>query len=159
MQPKHKPITVKRGCVTVKIYRTKSALGYQSFQIADYSSGARKLRAFADLAQAKREAGLIADRMSQGDLDVLSLRSEDRAAYLRAVEALRGTGTPLEVAAVHYAEACKILGGDSGIEAARFYAKKHPAKLPRKLVGEVVQELIAAKQSGGLSALYLGDLR
>ncbi|MBM3840279.1 MAG: hypothetical protein FJ398_20405 [Verrucomicrobia bacterium] len=159
MISKNKPITIKRGFVTVKIYRTRSALGYESFQMADYSSGRRKIRTFSDLLEAKKEAGLIADRMSHGDLDVLTLRSEDRAAYLRAVEALRGTGFPLEVAAVQFAEASKILGGDSIIEAARFYAKRHPAKLPKKLVSEVVVELVEAKKTAGLGDRYLNDLR
>ena len=76
-------------------------------------------------------------------MDVLSLRSQDRAAYLRAVEALGPTGTPLEVAAVQYSEAVKLLEGDCLLEALKFYRKHHPNKLPAKTVGEVIEEFLS----------------
>jgi hypothetical protein len=42
------PVTVKVGNITVKIYRTKSAVGYISYQVADYSQGKRRVLTFAD---------------------------------------------------------------------------------------------------------------
>lgn len=105
------------------------------------------------------EAETIATKLSEGELNVLTLRSEDRLAYVRAVEALKPTGVPLEIAALQFAEAAKILEGASLLDAARHFAKQHPNKLPRKLVSEVVTELVAAKEADRLSAVYLKDLR
>ena len=42
---------------------------------------------------------------------MLTLRNEDRLAYVRAVEALKPTGVPLEMAALQFAEMVKILEG------------------------------------------------
>ena len=64
---------------------------------------------------------------------MLTLKSEARLSYVRAVEALKPTGVPLEMAALQFAEALKVIDGGSLLEAARFYAKQHPHKLRRKL--------------------------
>jgi integrase len=158
------PLPIKRGSVTVKIYRTESKSteskkGYVSFQLADYSSGKRKVRTFADLDEARREAEFIATKAANGEAAILELTSADRAAYVRSKQVLEPTGAALEVAAAHYAEAFKILGGDHLLEAARYFAKRNPANFPAKAVSEVVEELLAAKQSGGASDRYLQDLR
>ena len=50
------PLPVKRAGVTVTIYRVEGAAGYLSYQVADYSKGARQLRSFSDLEKAKRES-------------------------------------------------------------------------------------------------------
>src|SRR4051812_39892537 len=114
---KAEPLKVQVGSVTVKIYRTKSATGYESFQVADYSSGKRVLRTFADEAEARREAKVIAKAISKGEAAVLSLTNQDKAAYVRALDNLKPTGTRIEIATLHFAEAFKILGGDRLLEA------------------------------------------
>jgi len=63
------------------------------------------------------------------------------------------------MAALQFAEAVKVLDGGSILEAARFYAKQNPNKLPRKHVPDVLAELLKAKQADGMSAVYLKDLR
>jgi hypothetical protein len=113
---------------------------------------------FSDLELAVTEAEIIANKLSTGELDVLTLKSEDRFAYVRAVEALKPMGVPLEIAALQFVEASKILEGASLLDAVRYYAKQHPNKLPRKMVGEVLTELLAAKEADGLSGVYLKDL-
>ena len=47
--------------------------------------------------------------MANGELDVLSLRNEDRRVYIRAVENLKDTGVGLETATKQYAEALAML--------------------------------------------------
>ncbi len=152
------PITVKRGHTVVKIYLTPSR-GCESFTVVHYLGNQRKRTSFADLGLAQTEAETIATKLSTGEVDVLTLTSADRLAYVRAVEALKPTGQPLEVAAIHYAEAFKILEGDSIIEAARYFAKRHPSKMPKKTVPEIVQELLETKEQDGVSDVYLKDLK
>jgi len=97
MKAKRKPILVRRGNITVRIYPyPKNGATY--YNVADYSSGKRMFLGFSELKRAKTEAALIATRMSTGDQDVLELRSADRAAYLRASQLLRPTEVPLESA-------------------------------------------------------------
>jgi len=64
--------------------------------------------------------------------------------YLRALKALKSTGTALDLAAHQSAESVKVLEGASLLEAARLYIHRHPTKLPRKSVEEVVRSLSAA---------------
>jgi integrase len=152
------PITVKRGHTVVKIYRTPSR-GCEAFTVSYYLGDKRQRVTFADLGLAMTEAETVATKLSTGELDVLTLTSNNRLAYVRAVEALKPTGQPLEVAAIHYAEAFKILDGDNIIEAARYFAKRHPSKMPQKTVMEVIHELLVTKEQDGVSDVYLKDLR
>ena len=66
---------------------------------------------FADLDLARLEAETTANKLSTGELDVLTLTSENRLSYVRAVEALKPSGVPLEMAAMQFAEASKLLDG------------------------------------------------
>lgn len=157
MGRRKKPVRVKRGNVTVRIYHVKTH-GSDSYQVADYSGGTRKLRSFATMSAARKEAELIARRLSKGDGDVLALRSADRAAYLRAIEVLRPTGVPIELAAVLFADAHQKLGGRSLAEAIDFFIKHNATALPQKAVAEVYRELVAAKRADGASPMYIKDL-
>ena len=151
-------MTVKRGHTVVKIYQTPSR-NCEAFTVVHYLGDKRQRKSFADLGLAMTEAETIANKLSTGELDVLKLTNADRLAYVRAVEALKPTGQPLEVAAIHYAEAFKILEGDSIIEAARYFAKRHPSKMPKKTVPEVVQALLESKEQDGVSDVYMKDLK
>ncbi len=153
-----KPIAVKVGNVTVKIYRVRTH-GRVSFQVADYSSGRRKLRSFSDERQARDEATNIAIKLSKGEGIALELSGSDRAAYVRAVELLRPTGVAFELAAAQFADAHRKLGGRSLTDAIDFYLKRNPSILPRKTVTEVFEEFLGAKQADGASAIYIKDLR
>ncbi len=151
-------MVVKRGHTIVKIYLTPSR-GCDAYTVVHYLGGKRQRTTFAKLDLAKTEAEVIANKLSTGELDVLTLTSENKFSFVRAVEALRPTGVPLEIAAMQFAEAHKLLDGGSLLEAARFYSKQHPHRLPKKMVPEIVAELLQAKESDGMSAVYLKDLR
>ena len=64
------------------------------------------------------EAEVAACQMTNGDLDVLTLTSADRAAYLRARQLLDPLGIGIEAGAAHLADAVKKLGGVSLAETA-----------------------------------------
>ena len=60
-------MTVKRGSVTVRIYRQKSIRGYTTFMVAHYAADGRLERAsFADLEEARTHAQDVADRLNHG---------------------------------------------------------------------------------------------
>ena len=152
------PITVKRGHTTVKIYRTPSR-GCDAYTVSYYLGDQRVRKTFADLGLATTEAETVATKLSTGEVNVLTLTSGDRLSYVRAIEALKPTGVSLEMAAMQFAEAHEILEGRSVVEAARYSAKKNPIWLPKKLVPEVVTEMIEAKTADGMSKYYTSDLK
>ena len=84
-----------------------------SFTVAYYFVGKRQRRTFADLEPAKQEAELAATKICAGELDVLQLTSEDRTAYVRAMEMLKPLGTPLELAVMQFVEEAALLEGAS----------------------------------------------
>ncbi|MDA7645743.1 site-specific integrase [bacterium] len=67
----------------------------------------------------------------------------------------------------NFAEACRILGGDWVIEAAKFYRERNDSRTESKTVEQVVFEFLEAKKTRqqsegnerGLSPRYLQDLR
>jgi integrase len=156
--PKTWPKVVERGHSIVKIYRTPSN-GCDQFTLVYYLGEKRIRKTYSDYGKAFTDAETTATKLSEGELNVLELKGEARMAYARAVEILRPTGVPLEMAAMIFAESHRILGDAIHVDAARFFKKHHHSNLPRKTVAEVVDELIETKEADGLSDVYLKDLR
>ena len=152
------PIKVKRGHTVVKIYETPSR-GCLAYTVVSYIGTKRQRKTFASLDLAMTEAETVANKLSAGELDVLTLTSDNRLSYVRAIESLRPTGVSLEMAALQFAEAFGVLHGRSLLEAARYYAKHHPHGMERKTVPAVVAELLAAKEGDRMSEVYVKDLR
>jgi hypothetical protein len=86
----------------------------------------RVRKTFAQLAKAKLEAETVANRICAGELNVLTLTSEDRTSYVRSLEMLKPSGTPLEIAVMQFVETAKLLDGASLLEAAKFYLRHNP---------------------------------
>src|SRR5438105_13346127 len=93
------PIRVKRGHITVKIYLTPSR-GCESYTLVHYVGTQRQRKTFAALELAVTEAERIARKLSQGDLNALTLAKGDRLAYARRGEGVRPPGAPLELGGV-----------------------------------------------------------
>lgn len=153
------PLPIRCGNVVVKVYRVRAANGYTFFQVADHTEGKRKLRSFGKLDDAKREADRIARRLASGEVEALGMSGSERASFGRAMELLKSTGVPLELAAAHFAKAYQILGSDRIVEAAERLAKADPASLTRRTVAEVVIEFLKTKEGRGASTRYLSDLK
>ncbi|MEW6160733.1 MAG: hypothetical protein AB1813_25155 [Verrucomicrobiota bacterium] len=151
------------GNVGVKIYkRTRQTITGDTrdvFEIADYTSGVRRLRGFKSLALAKTDAERIARQLSCGEATAASMLASEAIAYGRAMEILRPTGVSLELAVSTYAKAVELLGGDHVIEAARFYKRRRADKVEHRKVADVVAEMLAAKEAKGKSGRYIADLR
>jgi integrase len=152
------PAVVKRGSCVVKIYRDRKPSGTY-FRVAYQIGGRRHRLNFSDFAEAKSEAEAKAAQFSRGDVDAMQLTGHDRLVYGRAAEAVRQHGIPLDAAALEYSEARKMLDGVHLLEAARFYLRHHGRGIKSKSIANAVDEMIAAKRTGGASELYLCDLR
>ena len=98
---KSRPILVKRGSVQVRVYRVVRKAGPQKgavfYQVADYSSGSRQLRSFADRDRTVADAERVASLIARGKVYVANFEPKDRASYVRAVEMLRPLDISLEV--------------------------------------------------------------
>jgi len=152
------PLVVKRGSVSVKIYRTPSN-GCDSYTISYYQDGVRKRPTFSTFQAARDEADVVVNRLGNSDADVLTLTSADRAAYLRARQLFDPLGIHIENAAAEFVQAKQILGDVPLLQAAEYYAKRHPSRIAPRFVTDVVDEMLKIKESDGLSEGYLRHLR
>lgn len=145
------PLVVKRGSITVKIYRTPSH-DCERFTLSYYQDGQRKRPSFASLEETKAEAENIAIRLTSTEAAVLKLTGADLSAYQRARQQLDPIGVAIEIAAVHYADALKKLAVVSLSHAVEFYLQRHPKKVEARSVQSVVNDFITdvlSRLSGG----------
>jgi len=157
-----RPVEIKRGNVTVKIYAGKNRVNgtvYPQFTLTYYDGAQRKKKRFADLAEAKREAEFTADKLASGENEVLRLTSSDRTSYVQAVGQLRPLNMPLHLAILEYVSAVKHLPDGATLkEAVDFFRRRNPAALQKRTVRQVVDEMLAAKRAAKLSEVHLKDL-
>ncbi len=158
-QPEKFPLTVKSGSSAVKIYRDVRAGGRTYFRVIYYLGGKRHRLVFNDLDAAKNEAAVKAAQLARGDVDAMQLTGRDRLTYGRALEAIKSLAMPLDVAAIDYAEARKILKNNSLQDAARFYMRHHGHGITGKSVSEAFAAFQEAKEKAHRSRVYLKDIK
>jgi integrase len=138
-------IVVKRGNTVVKIYRHKSrrykGKYYQLFTVAYRLNGKQLRKNFSRYKDAWSFASDTATALEKGRAQVLSLNKADWQSYMAAKNLLRPFGIPLHDAIEEYV------------------AMRKRKKITEKRVGEIVDELLAAKQNAGLSDRYIETLR
>lgn len=158
---------MKCGSVVVKIYnrdKRKDGKTYTVYEVADFTTGGRKMRSFNDHGKARTCAQDIARRLAAGESTMAAMRNTDAASYARALELLKPSGAALEVACGVYAKACEVLGSDRIAEACAFFMRHGASQIKPRLVGDVCDELLQVKErrtSSGrpASAVYLRHLR
>jgi hypothetical protein len=154
-------VMIKQGSCAIRIYRGANK-GYQGFKVAYYGNdGRRKVQTFADYEAAYKEAKKKVESLATGNLAALTLTNEDQLVYVRARSAADSVGVPLDIAAREFAEAKKLLGTDSRLEAVRIYLKSHRV-LQSKTVQEAVDEFLHEKEAlckRPVSEVYVKDLR
>ncbi len=101
----------------------------------------------------------VVEQKGNGELDALTLTSHDCLVYQRAVAAVKPTGRPLDMAAHDYAEAVKLLGNDSLVEAVKFYLANRAKRIEHRTVDDFVTELLESKQRNGRSKHTIKELR
>ncbi|MEI7808460.1 MAG: hypothetical protein WCJ07_08235 [Verrucomicrobiota bacterium] len=131
------PISVKRGHITVKIYKTPTR-GCDSFTVVHHLGDQRQRRYFTDLALAVTAAETTANALSTGELKVLELTNDDRLSYVRAMETLKPTGQPLDVVASQYAQAYKILEGAATSPASFFPSSPALPETPKSFWNSLI---------------------
>lgn len=152
------PKTIKKGSVTVKVYRTPSH-GCESFTLSYYQDGVRKRPAFPTWKAARKAAVSVANRLGSIDAYTLTLTGADCAAYRRARQLLDPLGIAIETAAAQVADTRTRLGKIPVSYVIDQFLKREPVELEQKSVRIVVAEFMKAKQLDGLSARYLEALR
>src|SRR5262245_54690516 len=103
------PYTYSKGSISVKIYRTPTR-GNDSYTLVYWKDGKRQRPTFNKFEKALAEAKDVVRLLGSTDVDVLELKSADKAAYQRALILLEPLGVSLEFAAAEYAHARQLLG-------------------------------------------------
>jgi integrase len=138
-------IAVKRGNTTIKIYRHKGrrykGKHYELFTVAYRLNGKQQRKNFSRYKEASDFASDTATALEKGRTQVLSLSGADWQSYLAAKNLLRPFGIPLHEAIEEYV------------------ATRKRNKTVEKRVGEIVDELLKAKENAGLSKRYIETLR
>ena len=130
--------------------------GRDRFTVSYHEGTRRTLKQFADLDDARKEAGIVAAKLNAGQGSALELTGKDRDAYLHALDKLKALKIGLVPAIDEYIEAKKW---DVPLAtAARAYHDSHAATIVTKTVQEVVDELLATKRTDGASNAYMSDL-
>ena len=144
-KPEELPLTVKAGSVSARF--THSHQQRIRFVYLGLLTGkTAKREAFGNLAEAKKRGGEVVGALAKGEIGAVNISAQDVQAFLRAIALLQPTGVSLESACREYAEAFKVLGGVSVLQAAREYAKRHTWEVTGKTVQQVVDEFMAAKR-------------
>ena len=153
------PIVIKRGSSVVKIYRDRKPTGTY-YRVAYHFGGKRHRLHFNDLEKATSEAGSESRATSRGDMDAMQLvrqgSPEFTVAHWRRLENMACRWTLPRLSTARRASFWTVL---RLVDAARFYARHHGNGIKRKPVAEAVEEMIEAKKLGGVSDVYLNDLR
>ena len=138
-------IAVKRGNTTIKIYRHKSrkykGKYYELFTVAYSLHGKHLRKNFSRYKDAWDFASDTATALEKGRARLLSLSAADWQSYMAAKNLLQPFDIPLHDAIEEYV------------------AMRKRNKTVEKRVGDIVDELLAAKQNAGLSDRYLETLR
>jgi integrase len=186
-------ISIPIYATTNRIYRKNPITGkkelkseHPQFTVSYYDGTKRKLRKFADLADARKEADFIIAKSLNAETEVLKLTGSDRVDHVRAKQKLRElqehyaklqkekaerqkdnvepqehhADVNLYTAIDDYVAAMRRLPEEVTLkEIVEFYRKRHPIGAKQKTVREVVDELIKAKIESGKSDVYIKDLR
>jgi len=138
-------IAVKRSNTVVKIYRHKGrrykGKQYELFTVAYRLNGKQHRKNFSQYQGAQRFASETATALERGRAQVSSLNAADWQSYLAAKNLLRPFGIPLHAAIEEYVTIRKR------------------KKVIEKRVGEIVDELLKAKENAGMSDRYIETLR
>ncbi len=159
------PETVKNGNVIVKIYKRSrpTTLGAVRtiWEVADFTSGSRRMRSFSDFDKAKAEAKRIALLLSKGASTAAKLTNADAAEFGNSVAILRNAGitTSLQTVADRYAQMAKIVGEDKLIEAIKYFAYRNPTTREIRTVEQTGNELLELKRNRKASVRYTSDLK
>jgi len=139
------PIIITQAGVSAKIRKVsklRRGVSYVSYVVDYFSLGERKLVWRSDLEDAKAVARDVCQKIINGEQLALTLTNNDRMAYLRACDALKGVGVLIDTACREYADGLAILSGKAGLaEVCRDWMKRNTLELPRILLSRAVMSI------------------
>ncbi len=145
------PQKIKRGSITVTVYRVANA-GTSSgwlYQVCWSSGdGKRKRSGFADYAEAHADAVLKAEQLAAGRIVVASRLNGDQVGILSEARRICGS-TPIIAALEEWHKARELCGGDL-IPAARLWRDTHAGATENVTVKEAVARFIDSKKKAGI---------
>ena len=157
---------IQRNGITVRIRRTEKN-GFERFVVDYRVLGRRKLVWRSSLVDARAAANDAIDRITEGQGEVLNLKSADAHAYTRSREYLDGsdgeTKIDLEIdEAVRIFATCHrmLAGRAEPVEVCRDWLKRNAVKLPKITVSAAVEELKSQTEKDGKSKdrqIHLGS--
>ncbi len=155
------PVVVSEGGVSAKIRKitqTKNGTEYVTYMVDYILLGKRKQVGRTDFEEAKQVALNACRQIARGNHASLTLTNDDRATYLRAVEALPA-GIKLDVAIMEYVSAINDLPDGATLkDAVEFFRRRNPLKIEKRTVRQIADEMLAAKRTAKLSEFHLRDL-
>ncbi len=158
------PREVQPGRAIVRVYRRQTPAGNFSFMVSNYADGQRRrFDSYADEADALKAAETLAKRLDSRDYVAASMSKAEALEYANAVARLKPYDVSVDDATAKVAECLKLLkewGCDLGsfVPALKFYRERHK-QIVKKTVPELVSEFLKLKESRGISASYLADLK
>ena len=170
-----KPLVLKKGSVSVKIYgtwnvsRRKNRTGQfvesliPQFAVCYYLGDRRKILKFTKLETAKAEANRVLVMLVNGETKAIKLNGRDRDIFVMANERLRdwNSQVTLDEAITEYIKGCEELAPfDTTVgDAVREFVIRHKSIREPRMVPNLVEEFIEAKQKAGKSEEYMNSLR
>lgn len=143
-----------------KIYRAKNRDRYRYEVKYRDPDGEWKRETFDEPDAARRHANHVVRQLDAATQPFLMLRGKERLVYERALDLLRSTGQPLDMAIAELVEAKSKLKDVCTLREAAETTRSLRAKpVSTVTVQQVVDEFVKSKDSEGLSHLYLRDLR
>jgi hypothetical protein len=140
------PIIVSENGVSAKIRKVtqkKDGKRYTIYVADFHLLGKRKQVGRANLEDAKAVALDACRKTATGTQISLTLNTSQAESYLRASEALKGLGIPVDEVCREYASATSILAGRATIvEACREWVKRNAVELPKISITDAIQQLM-----------------
>jgi integrase len=136
--------------------------GEESYLLAYYKEGKRKMERVSSIEDARRRAKALIDELSAGKVHVTTFTLKQTAVVTDALEIIEPFKVGLTDVARQYAEARRILGDVSILQAAEFYAKQREQEKRRgALLSTTLPDLVTkylAAIEGKKSKRYVEDL-
>jgi integrase len=144
------PKSVKRGSVTVKIYRVNHPSNRNGFAYTVTYSGpqGRKQKKFANEAAAIEEATVIANRLKAGHIEGTELRKGERDEYVAAKGLL--ADYPLLSALEEWKRAKELCGSDL-LVAAQSWAEANGSARKEIAIAQLVKDFLKDKKASGVN--------
>lgn len=146
-------VVVKRNGVSVRIRPTPK--NGKTFFVLDYwIKGKRRLVWRSSLADAKKAADDVFEKIADGQAESLLLRNDDRLMFLRARDAAAPIGKPIDAVCADAAEIHSLIAGRgiTALEIVRDWLRRNKTNLQKITVADAGKLLIEQAKTDGKSS-------